>query len=94
MNSIDQNSKLQPIDRRQRRRGKTFKVGKLIFGGANPTVVDCFVIELSATGARVETQVMIQVPDIMTLRLVDMSEYRVRRAWAIGNRIGLEFLTG
>jgi hypothetical protein len=93
MESIDQNPAAPAIERRQKSRGRTFKVGKLIFGASHPTVVDCFVIEMSVTGARVETSIMVQVPETLTLRLVDSSEYRVRRAWAIGNRIGLEFLS-
>jgi hypothetical protein len=93
MNSVDQTSKLQAVERREKRRGRTFKVGKLIFGGFTPVVIDCLVIELSALGARVETSVMVQVPDLLTLKLVDSTEYRARRVWAIGNRIGLEFLT-
>lgn len=92
MNIIDQNPKAEIIDRRQKSRGRTFKVGKLIFGGAHPVVIDCLVIEMSARGARVETAVMIQVPDRLTLRLVDSTEFPARRAWAIGNKIGLEFL--
>jgi hypothetical protein len=92
MNIIDQTPKAELIDRRQKSRGRTFKVGKLIFGGGHPVVIDCLVIEMSARGARVETSVMIQVPDRLTLRLVDSTEYNARRAWAIGNRIGLEFL--
>jgi hypothetical protein len=92
MNSTDENINAQSIDRRQKSRGRTFKVGKLIFGGAHPVVIDCLVIEMSARGARVETSIMIQVPDTLILRLVDSTEYKARRAWAIGNKIGLEFL--
>jgi len=92
MNTIDENPKVQVIDRRQKSRGRTFKVGKLIFGAPHPVVIDCLVIEMSARGARVETSVMMQVPDSLTLRLVDSTEYKARRAWAIGNKIGLEFL--
>jgi hypothetical protein len=92
MDSIDQPPQASTSERRQKSRGRTFKMGKLIFGDSHPTVIDCFVVEMSALGARVETAVMVQVPETLTLRLVDSSEHRVRRAWAIGNRIGLEFL--
>lgn len=82
-------------NRRRARRSRMFKTGWLIFGGFSPTVVDCLIIEMSEGGARVETGVMIQVPEFLRLRMNDETntERRVRRAWARGNEVGLEFLS-
>jgi hypothetical protein len=82
-------------NRRRDRRSRMFKTGWLIYGGFSPTVVDCLIIEMSEGGARVETGVMLQVPEILRLRMNDenKTEHRLRRAWARGHEIGLEFLS-
>lgn len=79
-------------NRRRERRSRAFKSGKLIYGGFNAAVVDCLIIEMSDTGARVETSVMMNVPETLALRFSDGTERQVRRSWARGNEIGFEFL--
>jgi hypothetical protein len=91
MNALTPQAYLRPIERRGGHRGRTFKSGKLQYGGITPSVVDCLVVELSDGGARIETSVMVQVPEILRLQMHD-TDRKVRRAWAVGNQIGLEFL--
>lgn len=91
MASIDYKANLQPINRRENTRSRTIKTGKLLYGGITPSVADCLIIDMSDNGARIETSVMVHVPDILTLQM-NGSNRPVRRAWAIGNQIGLEFL--
>ncbi len=92
MNALTSIADLLAADRRQAKRSRTFKSGILVYGGFSPSVIDCLVVEMSDGGARVETSVMVQVPEILSLGLSDHTERRARRAWAIGNQIGLEFL--
>ncbi len=63
-----------------------------MFGDFSPTILDCLVIEMSAEGARVETSVMVQVPNALTLILSGEVGRPCVRRWAAGNQIGLEFL--
>ena len=86
-------SKLVPNDRRREKRSQTLKSGKLLYGGFSPTVIDCLVIEMSDGGTRLETSVMIGVPEVLSLRLNDNIERRARRCWAFGNQIGIEFVS-
>ncbi len=82
---------LPPTERRRTHRGRAFKSGQLIYGGFSSTIIDCLIIEMSGGVARVEPGLMVPVPEILVLRLND-TDRQVRRAWAIGNEIGLEFL--
>jgi len=79
-------------DRRTDRRTRAIKSGKLIYGGFSPTVIDCIVHDLSEQGACVETEVMIDVPESLTLRFADSTQRKARRCWARGNLIGVEFI--
>jgi hypothetical protein len=88
------NSKLDllPVERRREKRSRTLKSGKLLYGGVNLTAIDCLIFNMSERGARVEISVMIDVPEVFSLRLNDNIERRARRRWAFGNQIGIEFL--
>jgi hypothetical protein len=80
-------------ERRKKYRTRAIKSGKLIYGGFSPTVVDCAIQNLSEGGACVETKVMIEVPEIFVLRFADNTQHQVRRCWARGNLIGVEFIS-
>jgi hypothetical protein len=84
---------LQFSNRRAARRSRLLKSAKLIFGGFSPTVVDCLLTELSDGGVRIETPVMTQLPEVLTLRLSDHTERRVQVRWATGNEVGLAFVS-
>jgi hypothetical protein len=92
MNALSSKSHLQAADRRIESRPRALKAAKLIYGGVCPAVIDCLVRDLSAGGVRVETDVMTMVPEILSLQLQEGHARRVRRCWANGNAIGLEFL--
>jgi len=79
-------------EHRLENRPRTFKTGKLLYGDCTPIAIDCLVVDISSHGARMETSVLMSVPELLTLRLGDGSERRVRRRWATGNQIGLEFV--
>ena len=80
-------------DRRTEHRARAIKSGKLVYGGFSPAVVDCIIHDLSEQGACVETDVMVEVPEFLTLRFADNTQSKARRCWARGNLIGLEFET-
>jgi len=93
MSTQDANSPPSRPNRRNASRSRALKSAKLIYGaGFNATVIDCLLIEMSEGGARVETAIMMQVPETLSLRLGDNTERQVRRRWALGNEIGLEFI--
>ena len=77
-------------DRRRETRSKTIRSGKLTYGGFSKTVIDCLVVEVSNRGARIETGVMINVPETVFLNLNGNIVQQMRRCWAIGNQVGLE----
>lgn len=80
-------------ERRSEHRPRAIKSGKLLYGGFSPTVIDCIVHDLSAKGACVETEVMVEVPERLVLRFSDNTQYKARRCWARGNLIGVEFVS-
>ena len=91
MNVLNPKSDLLPVDRRHAKRSRTLKSGKLLYGGFNPSVFDCLIVDMSESGARIETSVMIRVPEVLSLRMNDNIERRAYRRWAFGNQIGVEF---
>jgi hypothetical protein len=82
---------LPPDNRRGKPRARTIKSGKLFFGGFHKTVFDCLVLDLSETGARIETAVMIDAPETAFLQIQDEMIGPMKKRWASGNQIGFEF---
>jgi hypothetical protein len=91
MNVLNSKSDLLPVDRRREKRSRTLKTGKLLYGGFNPIVFDCLIIDMSDGGARIETSVMIGVPEVFSLRTNENTVRKAHRRWAFGNQIGVEF---
>jgi hypothetical protein len=91
MNAITSICDLQPTEHRHEKRSPTIKSGKLFYGGAHPTVIDCLVLDLSDGGARVETILAADIPEALFLRAGNGAERRVYRRWGSGQQIGLEF---
>jgi hypothetical protein len=91
MNDIASFADLKPTDQRREKRPPTIKSGKLLYGGAHQTVIDCLVLDISDGGARVETIIAADVPEVCSLRASDGAERRAHRRWASGQQIGLEF---
>ena len=93
MNALNSNKLgLLPVERRREKRSRTLKLGKLLYGGVNPTVIDCLIFNMSENGARVEISVMIDVPEVFFLRTNGNIERLARRRWGLGNQMGIEFL--
>jgi hypothetical protein len=70
------------IDLRQ----AVLKGAQIIFGGS---VIDCLVINVSESGARVRTAAMTQVPEHVILRFGGGASFAGTRRWARGLEIGL-----
>ena len=81
------------IERRVRPRIQILKSGKLIYGNFQKTAINCTVVDASEGGVRIETGVMVQVPANIQLQMPGKPPRWARRRWAIGNQIGLEFVT-
>ncbi len=79
-------------DRRRGARTGVLKRAKLVFGNddMSRSVIDCVVMDLSPTGARVRTGTPVTVPEWVTFLLPDGMSSRARRRWTRGNEIGLE----
>ncbi|WP_035180251.1 PilZ domain-containing protein [Acidocella facilis] len=85
-------SRTDTTERRRSARQPALSRAKLVYGLTSQAVVDCMVRDLSEGGAKVETAVMMPVPDYLTLRIDGRAPRRVRRCWARGVAIGLEYL--
>jgi hypothetical protein len=71
-------------------RKAALKGGHLIIGSE---LLDCFVLNMSDTGARVSFRNPVVLPEGITLRLSDGSTYPAIRVWAHGTEAGLQFTT-
>jgi hypothetical protein len=74
-------------ERRKAARSRVIMGGKLLYGYRYSSVVD-----LSQTGARVETSAMVHVPEKISFRLGAQEIRHERCVWATGSVIGFEFL--
>ena len=77
--------------RRVTGRNKTMKSAKILFN-KNQSVIDCFVRDLSDTGARLSVGDIAGVPRIFTLELRDGTRLQCERVRAVGLEIGVRFL--
>ena len=75
-------------DRRLAVRQTVLKSAKIIFG---QSVVDCRVVNVSNIGVQVRTDVMIPVPERVTLRFNGGAIYAAIQRWALGTEIGFAF---
>jgi hypothetical protein len=85
------NGAARPEDMRRVKRQRVLKPGKIIFGISGATI-DCFVRDESPQGVLVETDVLVAVPDQVTVKLPGTGTHLALRRWAMGNRIGFEFI--
>jgi hypothetical protein len=77
--------------RRTSSRSKTLKSAKIVFN-KNQSVIDCFVRDLSPTGARLKLGDLVPVPKIFTLELHDGTRFDCERVRVMGQEIGVRFL--
>jgi hypothetical protein len=77
--------------RRTNSRSKTLKSAKIVFN-KNQSVIDCFVRDLSPTGAKLKLGDIVAVPKIFVLELHDGTRHDCERVRAMGQEIGVRFL--
>jgi hypothetical protein len=66
--------------------------GRLAYGGLQPGLVGCDILDLSETGVRVETFVQLDdLPETLSLEFCG-AYHRARRCWVRGRQLGLEFI--
>jgi hypothetical protein len=77
---------------RRTMRVQTSLQGRLGYGGSEPGVTYCQILDMSETGVRVEVYVPLDpMPESFSIEFDDVY-CRARRCWARGNEIGLEFI--
>ena len=77
--------------RRTNSRSKTLKSAKIVFN-KNQSVIDCFVKDLSDTGAKLKLGDLVPLPKTFVLELHDGTRYDCERVRVIGQEIGVRFL--
>ena len=78
--------------RRSNSRSKTLKSAKIVFN-RNQSVIDCFVRDLSPTGAKLKLGGLIPLPKTFVLELHDGTRYDCERVRSMGQEVGVRFLT-
>ena len=79
-------------ERRQSRRAKSIRGAQIVYQNGN-CVMDCLILDVSDTGARIRPADLIKCPPSFTLRMTDGSTRPcvvVRRS---ASELGLRFLT-
>lgn len=74
---------------RQADRANVLKRAKLVLGG---TILDCAVLDLSPSGARLSLGAPAHISGNFALHMPGGSVYAARLCWARGREIGLEFI--
>jgi hypothetical protein len=77
--------------RRTNSRSKTLKSAKIVFN-KNQSVIDCFVRDLSPTGARLKLGDLVPIPKNFVLELHDGTRYDCERVRSMGEEVGVRFL--
>jgi hypothetical protein len=68
---------------------------KILLGrGFGQGVLDCLVLDETATGVMVELGALVPLPDELTIRMTGGATYQAQRCWNIGTKAGLQFLGG
>ena len=78
-------------NRRITDRRKTLKSAKIVFNNKQ-SVIDCFVRDVSSTGAKLQVADLLAIPRSFTLMLNDGSSHECERVRAQGTEIGVRFL--
>ncbi|HVT52118.1 MAG TPA: PilZ domain-containing protein [Dongiaceae bacterium] len=78
-------------NRRITLRKKTLKSAKIVFN-KKQSVIDCFVRDVSDTGAKLQVADLLAVPRSFTLLFNDGTSHECERVRARGTEIGVRFL--
>jgi hypothetical protein len=78
-------------NRRVTNRRKTLKSAKIVFN-KKQSVIDCFVRDMSDTGAKLTVGDLMAVPRAFTLILNDGTSHECERVRAHGTEIGVRFV--
>ena len=79
------------MDKRRAPRLRTLKGGSIIFGLA--AAVDCVVRNMSETGAALDVESPVGIPDEFTLLIKpEFTKRNCKVAWRSAKRLGVEFL--
>ena len=80
-------------ERRNASRIPVIKSGKLIVGeGYSQGVYNCLVLDESSCGVLVDLGAVFSLPEDVILQLMGGATYRARRCWAVGTKVGLEYV--
>ena len=78
-------------NRRINLRKKTLKSAKIVFN-KKQSVIDCFVRDMSDTGAKLQVADLLAIPRTFTLVFHDGTSHECERVRAYGTEIGVRFL--
>ena len=78
-------------NRRITLRKKTLKSAKIVFN-KKQSVIDCFVRDVSDTGAKLQVADLLAIPRNFTLMFHDGSSHECERVRAHGTEIGVRFV--
>jgi len=88
-------SELQALldtEKRGTKRVPVQRTGRLAFGGLNPGIVGCQILDLSETGVRVRTFATLDpIPEFFSIEFCDVYS-RARLRWSNDHELGLEFI--
>ena len=77
-------------DKRSMQRRSTLKGGKIVFNAGRSTI-DCTIRNLSSTGAKLQVNSVVGIPDTFDLVLEGHSKQPCRIKWRRLKEIGVEF---
>ena len=78
-------------ENRRSARLRTYKGGSIIFGVA--PAIDCIIRNISETGAALELQGPVGIPEEFTLLIKpELVKRNCRVAWRLAKRIGVQFI--
>jgi hypothetical protein len=82
-------------ERRSMARTPVIKSAKLVVGeGYSQGVYNCLILDESTGGVLVDLGAVFNVPDEVVLHMMGGATRRAKRRWAVGSKIGLEFIGG
>ncbi|MDR3522151.1 MAG: hypothetical protein P4L54_11135 [Acidocella sp.] len=78
-------------EQRRTKRQRVVKSGKIIFG-VSDIAIDCLICDETSDGVLVETVTPVVVPLDVKIQLTNGGTFPAARRWALGNKIGFEFV--